>query len=106
MIVRLWKTGLKQGRGEVYEEFARDISLPMFRQQKGFLGCIMSRKDDQGLVLTLWRDQDAVDALAHSSTYKATVERMLGADLLTGEQSTEVTDIHLLDLDPVIGAQI
>jgi heme-degrading monooxygenase HmoA len=106
VIARLWKTGLKQGRAEAYEEFAREISLPMFRRQEGFLGCIMSRKDDQGLVLTLWRDRDAVDALTHSSTYKATVERILAADLLTGEQSTEVTDIHLLDLGPAIGALI
>lgn len=104
MIARLWKTGLKPGRAEAYEDFARDVSLPMFRRQEGFLGCVMSRKDDQGLVLTFWRDREAVAALAHSPSYKATVERILAADLLAGEQSTEVTDIHLLDLDPALRA--
>lgn len=97
MIARLWKTGLKPGRAAAYETIAREISLPMFRQQDGFLGAIMSRSDDEGLVLTLWRHHAAVEALKHSPSYQATVERILTADLLAGEQSTEVGDVHLLD---------
>lgn len=97
MIARLWKTGLKPGRAAAYETFGREISLPMFRGQDGFLGCIMSRSDDEGLVLTLWRDHATVDALKDSPSYQATVQRILAADLLAGEQSTEVNDVHLLD---------
>lgn len=99
MIARLWKTGLKPGRASAYEAFARDISLPMFREQDGFLGCLMSRSDDEGVVLTLWRDHAAIDALKHSPSYQATVERILAADLLAGAQSTEVGDVHLLAFD-------
>lgn len=99
MIARLWKTGLKPERIAAYETFARDISLPMFREQDGFLGCVMSRDGDQGQVLTFWRDQGAVDALAHSPSYLATVKRILAAGLLAGEQSTEVTKVHLHALD-------
>jgi heme-degrading monooxygenase HmoA len=99
MIARLWKTGLKAGRSTAYEAFARDISLPMFRQQDGFLGCVMSRREDEGLVLTFWRDEAAVEALKRSPSYQATVERILAAGLLAGAQSTEVTDVHLLALD-------
>jgi heme-degrading monooxygenase HmoA len=99
MIVRLWKTGLKPGRSTAYEVLARDISLPMFRKQDGFLGCVMSHRGGEGLVLTFWRDEAAVEALKHSPSYQATVERILAADLLAGEQSTDVTDIHLLALD-------
>jgi heme-degrading monooxygenase HmoA len=99
MIARLWKTGLQPGRIKAYEAFAREISLPMFREQDGFLGCVMSHRDDQGVVLTFWRDAAAVEALKHSPSYQATVERILAADLLAGEQSTEVSDVHLLALD-------
>ncbi|MGE0240725.1 MAG: antibiotic biosynthesis monooxygenase [Parvibaculaceae bacterium] len=99
MIARLWKTGLKPGRLAAYEAFAREISLPMFRDQDGFLGCVMSRHDDRALVLTFWRDAAAVEALKRSPSYQATVDRILAADLLAGEQSTEVSDVHLLALD-------
>lgn len=99
MIARLWKTGLKPGRTAAYEAFARDISLPMFRKQDGFLGCVMSHRDGEGLVLTFWRDEAAVEALKHSRSYQATVERILAADLLAAEQSTEITEVHLLELD-------
>ncbi|WP_119268778.1 antibiotic biosynthesis monooxygenase family protein [Taklimakanibacter deserti] len=99
MIARLWRTGLKPGREVAYETFAREISLPMFRVQDGFLGCVMSHRDDQALVLTFWRDAAALEALKHSPSYQATVERILAADLLAGEQSTEVSDVHLLALD-------
>ena len=63
MIGRLWTTGLKPDRVESYDRFARDISLPMFRQQEGFMGCVMLRSANEGLVLTFWRDQAAIDAL-------------------------------------------
>lgn len=99
MIARLWRTGLKSGRNAAYEAFAREISLPMFREQDGFLGCVMSHRDGEGLVLTFWRDEAAVEALKHSPSYQTTVDRILAADLLAGEQSTEVTDVHLLALD-------
>ena len=99
MIARLWKTGLKPGRTAAYEAFAREISLPMFREQDGFLGCIMSRHDDQGIVLTFWRDEAAVETLKHSPSYRATVERILAAGLLAGDQSTDVSEVHLLALN-------
>ena len=99
MIARLWKTGLNAGRIAAYETFAREISLPMFHEQDGFLGCVMSRAADLGFVITFWRDQKAVDALAHSPSYLATVKRIFATDLLAGEQSIEVTEIHLLALD-------
>ena len=49
MTARLWRTGLKKGRVAAYETFAREISLPMFQEQDGFLGCVMSRDADTGL---------------------------------------------------------
>lgn len=98
MIGRLWRTGLQPGRGEAYERFAREVSLPMFRKQDGFLGCLMSRTSESGLVFTLWRDHAAIEALERSPSYRATVTRILEAGLLTEPQSVDVTDVHLLDL--------
>ena len=101
MIIRLWITGLKEGRGTAYETFAREISLPMFRKQDGFLGCVMSRNEVESLVLTFWRDQDAVAALNKSPTYQETVGQILAAGLLTELQQTSVAQIHIADLEHV-----
>jgi heme-degrading monooxygenase HmoA len=101
VIGRLWRTELKAGRGDAYDNFAREISLPMFRQQEGFLGCVMTRSDEEGLVLTFWRDQDAVRALDRSPSYQTTVARIVQAEVLAGTQTTEVMDVHLLDLHGV-----
>lgn len=98
MIGRLWKTRLRAGCGEAYDQFAREISLPMFRQQEGFVGCLMSRTPEWGFVYTLWRDQTAIDALDHSSSYQATVKRILEAGILDEPQTLEVAEVHLLDL--------
>jgi len=98
LIWRLWRTGLKPNRSQAYEEFARKVSLPMLRQQKGFLGCVMSRDADEGLVLTFWPDIDAVAALDESQSYQATVARILEADLMAGTQSTETKEIHLIEI--------
>jgi hypothetical protein len=46
MLARLWTTGVRPERIDDYEKFAREISLPMFRAQQGFLGCIMSHRND------------------------------------------------------------
>lgn len=98
MMMRLWTTGLRRERTEAYEAFARNGSLPMFRQQEGFIGVVMSHRGSVGQVLTIWRDAAAVDALSRSPSYRSTVEQILAADLLTGQQSTEVSEIHLCDL--------
>jgi heme-degrading monooxygenase HmoA len=107
VIARLWKTGIAAGRGAAYEAFARDVSLPMFHAQPGFLGVVMGRDGasdgERAWVLTLWQDQAAVDALASSPTYQATVAAILAAGLLAGEQTTEVSAVHLLDISPPPG---
>jgi heme-degrading monooxygenase HmoA len=104
VIARLWKTGIAPGRGDAYEAFAHGVSLPMFHAQPGFLGVVMGRDADSNTnrawVLTLWQDQAAVDALAASPTYQATVAAILAANLLAGEQTTEVSAVHLLDISP------
>jgi SAM-dependent methyltransferase/heme-degrading monooxygenase HmoA len=101
MIGRLWMTGLKAGRGGAYEAFAREISLPMFCTQGGFLGCVMGRDEETGLVITLWEDENAVNALDSSPSYNETVAKILAADVLTAEQATRVGKVHLLHLEHI-----
>jgi SAM-dependent methyltransferase/heme-degrading monooxygenase HmoA len=101
MIGRLWMTGLKAGRGRDYEAFAREVSLPMFRAQEGFLGCVMSRDEETGVVMTLWEDEKAVKALDSSPSYGETVAKILASDLLTTEQATRFGKVHVLDLEHI-----
>lgn len=98
MMARLWRTALTPGRGEAYERFAREISAPMFRQHAGFLGCIMSRTSEAGLVLTLWRNLPSVEGLARSSSYCATVARIRESGLLADPQTVEVGHVHWTEL--------
>jgi heme-degrading monooxygenase HmoA len=95
MVARIWRTGVKPERFEEYERFARERSLPMFREQRGFIGVLFMRGDaDRVAVLTLWDDEQAVEELEASSLYRQTVEVILGGGLLAAEQSVEVFEVH------------
>ena len=102
MLARLWTTGLRPGRVDAYDSFARDVSLPMFHEQDGFMGCVMVRSGDDGLVLTFWRDQRAIDALETSRSYRATVERIQDTHLLAGSQRTAIYQLQLIDVEGVV----
>ena len=95
MVARIWRTGVKPERFEEYERFARDRSLPMFREQRGFIGVLFMReKADRAAVLTLWEDEMAVEELEASPLYRQTVEAILDSDFLAREQSVEVFEVH------------
>jgi heme-degrading monooxygenase HmoA len=95
MVARIWRTGVKPERFEEYERFARERSLPMFREQRGFIGVLFMREDaDRAVVLTLWEDEEAIEALGASPLYRRTVEAILGSGLLAAEQSVEVLKVH------------
>ena len=87
---------------DAYDSFARDVSLPMFREQDGFMGCVMVRSGHEGLVLTFWRDQRAIDALETSRSYRGTVERIQNAELLAGSQRTAIYQFQLIDVERVV----
>jgi hypothetical protein len=53
MIARLWRTQVDLTRLVEYEQFAETRSLPMFRQQRGFLGVFFLREHHNCLVLSL-----------------------------------------------------
>jgi heme-degrading monooxygenase HmoA len=95
MIGRIWRTRVREDRAHEYEEFARNVSLPMFRQQQGFVGVLMLRRGEECVVLTLWRSAADVAALDRSEIYRETVRRITERGFLFGEQSVESLNLHL-----------
>lgn len=87
MIVRLWRARVAPGRAADLESFARERSLPMFERQAGFEGVMFLRDGDDWITATLWRDADAVAALATSPSYDEVVREISVSDLLEGDQS-------------------
>ena len=95
MVARIWRTGVKPELFEEYERFARERSLPMFREQRGFIGVLFMREgEDRAAVLTLWEDEKALEELETSPLYRQTVEIILDTGLLAKEQTVEVFEVH------------
>ncbi len=93
-LVRIWRTNVDPLRVTEYERFAQDVSLPMFRAQQGFLGVLFAGAGPPRAVLSFWKDQHAVDALASSPSYGETVARILATGMLAGETTTEILELH------------
>jgi len=94
MIMRVWRTGVDETRAAEYERFAREVSLPMFRAQPGFLGLLFGRDGGSCVVTTLWEDPAAADALERSASYRDTVARISSAGFLVGESTVERFAVH------------
>ena len=95
MIGRVWTTRVTEARAAEYQAFAREISLPMFHQQPGFLGVAMFRRGEECVVLTLWQDAASVAALTRSESRTRTVSEILATGFLQGDQTLETYDVHL-----------
>ena len=97
-VARLCKATLVDGRAEEYEAFARDISLPMFRMQRGFMSVAMMRNGNDCSVLTLWRDKQSIRQLDRSESYLATVGMVMATGFLQDVGGAVLFDLHLADL--------
>jgi heme-degrading monooxygenase HmoA len=93
-VVRMWTTGLDESREREYEEFARNISLPMFRRHDGFLGVLFAGVGEQRTVITLWRDRAAAAALNTSADYRETVNAIEATGFLRSPQRLELLDVQ------------
>ena len=107
MLFRIWRTDVDPQRWPDYARFEREHSLPMFRQQPGCYGVLFVRMSDGSgaAACTFWEDRGAIDRLAKSPTYQATVARLLATGLLTGTQSVEVFDVATGGLTALPGVQ-
>jgi heme-degrading monooxygenase HmoA len=105
MLLRIWRTGVDTHRWAEYARFEREHSLPMFRAQPGCRGVLFTRSPDGSgaAACSFWDDQTAIDRLATSAMYQATVARLMATGLLSGTQSVEVFEIAAGALDQLDG---
>jgi len=101
-----WDTRVAEARSTDYETFAKEISLPMFRQQPGLLGIAMFHRGEACVVLTLWCDAESAAALARSDSHTRAVSEILAAGLFQGEQTLETCKVHRLAELPTKGAHV
>jgi heme-degrading monooxygenase HmoA len=94
VIVRIWRTGIDPACAGEYDRFAQERSLPMFRSQPGCRGVLFTTAaDDRRAVISFWEDQDAVNRLDESVTYRETASALGSTGILRGEQTVEVLDV-------------
>jgi hypothetical protein len=94
MIMRVWRTQVDVTRAAEYERFAAEESLPMFRAHEGFTGLLFGRHGADCVVVTLWEDDAAADALEDSPRYQDTVARIGAAGFLAGQSAVERFTLH------------
>ena len=94
MIMRIWRTQVDVTRATEYERFATEQSLPMFRAHQGFSGLLFGRHGADCIVITLWEDDAAADALEDSPRYRDTVARISATGFLTGQSQIERFPLH------------
>ncbi|MEV7676657.1 antibiotic biosynthesis monooxygenase [Streptomyces sp. NPDC088752] len=88
MIVRVWRATVLSTKEAEYDDFARQVSQPMFERQEGFRGVLFARDGERCIVVTLWSDLRDLDSLAASQAYRDAVERI--TPLLGPDTTTEV----------------
>lgn len=101
LTVRVWRTGLDESRAQEYEDFARTVSLPMFRRHDGFGGVLFARSGGERVVITLWENRAAADALAQSAEYRATVRALKATGFLRPPQKVELLDMQGAWIEPL-----
>ena len=94
MVARIWRTHIDEKRAHEYRRFAHARSLPMFREQSGFVGVLFTANLSERAVITLWRDLASAQKLDQSDTYKSTVAEIEAAGFLRGESSVEVLELE------------
>jgi len=94
MIMRIWRTQVDEAQAEQYERFAAEESLPMFRAHQGFEGHLFGRRGGDCVVITIWKDNAAADALEASPRYRDTVARINAAGFLADRSEVERFQLH------------
>ena len=90
MYLRIWRTKVDPARVDEFYTFARERSLPMFNEQDGFIDVFFGEGPDDHVTVTLWEDEQSIEALERSASYGATVAAINATGLLRGDQSVEV----------------
>jgi heme-degrading monooxygenase HmoA len=99
VIVRIWRTRIDPARAAEYERFAEERSLPMFRAQSGFRGVLFTAAaENSRAVISFWEDQEAVELLDRSDSYRQTASALGSTGILRGDQTVELLNVTGGDL--------
>lgn len=98
MIARTWTIEVDPARADTYERFAREVSVPMFKQQAGCRGALMTRDGHRCQVISLWADSAALDALGGSQSYADTVAAIQALGILTDADPVALAAVHELEI--------
>jgi len=97
MIIREWRGRAAASNPEAYPVHFRDRVLPDLRQLPGFVGAHLSRRPlgvkIEFLVLTRWKDIEAIRAFAGDDIGKAVVEPGAVAALIDFDATVQHYDV-------------
>ena len=75
MIARIWQGRTRPGMGESYFEYLEKTGLKEYKATQGFQGVLVLRREigeeSEYLLLTLWKDMDAVRRFAGADPERA-----------------------------------
>jgi heme-degrading monooxygenase HmoA len=97
--LRIWRARLDLARLDEYEQWIEERSKPMFEAQRGFRGVVYARRDEEVVVLTLWEDKAAVEALTISPSYQQAVRDIEATGFLIGASRLDVYRIDAAIVD-------
>jgi heme-degrading monooxygenase HmoA len=97
-VVRIWRTKIDPGRAGEYRQFVNEDSLPMFRKHEGFVGVVFAGVQAERIVITFWRNREAVEALNRSPIYRKTGNRIENAGFIVGPSTVEAFDVEAASL--------
>jgi heme-degrading monooxygenase HmoA len=97
MIIREWRGRASASNPEAYPAHFRDNVLPELRQLPGFVGAHLSRRrlgeTIEFLVLTRWKDLDAIRAFAGHEIGRSVVEPGAVAALIDFDATVQHYDV-------------
>jgi heme-degrading monooxygenase HmoA len=106
MMVRLWRGRADLSRPEDYPRHFRDNVLPELRAMPGFLGAMLTRREDAGeiefLVMTHWASLKAIEAFAGAGLDQAVVEPQAIAALRSCDRAVQ----HFEVIESTSGAEV
>ncbi len=93
MLTRIWRTDFDTRRRGELEQFAREISAPMFRRLPGCLGYIYAIADATWITQTFWESENHIREAEASALYREVVSKILAMGFLGNRQTTEVFEV-------------
>jgi heme-degrading monooxygenase HmoA len=86
MFVRIWTFSPRPENAARYEEFARQVAMPMVRNQPGCLGVELFRRSDgatgkaEYVMISRWESREILQAALNSTAWKEEVQLFLEQD--------------------------